>query len=195
MQFRLSHYATVYFFDENNDIIVRDAHSFVNTSFKFMRGYYPTRPVSRIVIVPKFYSGSMYYPTLYREPYQTFLTRHSALQDYPLEDYQHSANRMRFETNFNTSRFIVLNTPFDPGWRVTRILENGQKESTQVYSAQGGFIGFLSGEGKTQYEVRYWTPYLTEGILISLAGLAIFGGVIGATFLIQKRKKDFETDV
>jgi uncharacterized membrane protein YfhO len=192
MQFRLSHYATVYFFDQNNEIIIRDAHSFVNTSFKFMRGYYPTRPVSRIVIVPKFFSGNMYYPALYREPYQNFLNRLDNLNAFPLENYTHSANSMRFETNFNQARFIVLNTPFDPGWRVTRITEDGQREPVKVFSAQGGFIGFLSGVGNVQYDVRYWTPYLTEGILISLAGLAIFGGVIGAAFLIQKRKKEPE---
>jgi uncharacterized membrane protein YfhO len=190
LQLRLSHHATVYFFDENNEIIVRDAHSFVNTSFKFMRGYYPTRPVSRIVIVPKFYSGSMFYPTLYREPYQNFLNRLNALNDHPLENYQHTANSMSFTTDFEQARFIVLNTPYDPGWRVTMIDENGNRQSQPVYHAQGGFIGFLSGVGPMRYQVRYWTPYLTEGILISLAGLAIFGGVVGATFYIQKRKQD-----
>jgi hypothetical protein len=40
--------------------------------------------------------------------------------------------------------------------------------------------------------VRYWTPYLSEGLLISLAGFAIFGGVIGATFLVDKKRKEQE---
>lgn len=190
MQFRLSHYATVYFFDEQNEIIVRDAHSFVQTSFKFMRGYYPTRPVARIVIVPKFYSGSMFYPTLYREPYSGFLDRLANLQAFPLENYHHTANSMRFETNFDQARFIVLNTPFDPGWRVTAIAESGQKTMPKVYASHGGFIGFLSGQGNTRYEVRYWTPYLTEGLLISLTGFAIFGGVLGATYYVQKRREE-----
>jgi uncharacterized membrane protein YfhO len=192
LQLRLSHYATVYLFDESGEIIVRDAHSFVNTSFKFMRGYYPDRPVSRIVIVPKFNEGSMFHPVLYREPYAAFLSRLDNLNEYPLTNFQHTRNTRSFSTNFQTSRFIVLNTAFDPGWRVERIAQGGEKDSTPVYLSQGGFVGFLSGVGPTDYIVRYWTPYLSEGLLISLAGFAIFGGVIGASVVIEKRRRDQE---
>jgi uncharacterized membrane protein YfhO len=192
LQLRLSHYATVYLFDESGEIIVRDAHSFVNTSFKFMRGYYPDRPVSRIVIVPKFNEGSMFHPMLYREPYAAFLSRLDHLNEYPLTNFQHTRNTRSFSTNFQTSRFIVLNTAFDPGWRVERIAQGGEKDSTPVYLSQGGFVGFLSGVGPTDYIVRYWTPYLSEGLLISLAGFAIFGGVIGASVVIEKRRRDQE---
>jgi uncharacterized membrane protein YfhO len=192
LQLRLSHYATVYFFDEMDEIIIRDAHSFVNTSFKFMRGYYPDRPVSRIVIVPKFSEGSMFYPVLYREPYAAFQSRVDSLNEYPLTNFNHTRNTRTFSTNFATSRFIVLNTAFDPGWRVERTSQGGQKDTTPVYLSQGGFVGFLSGVGPTDYVVRYWTPYLSEGLLISLAGFAIFGGVIGAGVVIEKRRKEQE---
>jgi uncharacterized membrane protein YfhO len=192
LQLNLSHSSTVYFFDEMDEIILRDAHSFVNTSFKYMRGYYPSRPVSRIVIVPKFYEGNMFYPVLYREPYAAFLTRIDVLKEYPLTNFQHTRNTRTFSTNFETSRFIVLNTAFDPGWRVERISQGGEKDSTPVYVSQGGFVGFLSGVGPTNYVVRYWTPYLSEGLLISLAGFAIFGGVIGAGVIIEKRRRDQE---
>ncbi|MGA0875832.1 MAG: YfhO family protein [Bacilli bacterium] len=190
LQLRLSHYATVYFFDEANDIIVRDAHSFVSTSFKFMRGYYPTRPVSRIVIVPKFTSGSMFYPSLYREPYQVHLNRLASLNAFPLTDFKHTANTRTFTTDFEQPRMIVLNTPFDPGWRVERMLPGGIKDTTPVYNGQGGFVSFLSGSGLTKYVVRYWTPYLTEGLFISLAGFVIFTGSVGVVVLRNKPKKN-----
>jgi uncharacterized membrane protein YfhO len=193
LQLRLSHFSTVYFFDQDNQIIVRDAHSFVNTSFKYMRGYYPNRPVSRIVIVPKFFEGSMFYPALYREPYRDYLNRLDALNEFPLENYQHSENRMTFTTDYPQARMIVLNTAFDPGWRVRRIDTLGRIESIPVYKAQGGFIGFLSGEGPMTYEVRYWTPYLTEGILISLTGFSIFAGITGAAWLIEKKQREKES--
>ncbi len=190
LQLRLSHFATVYFFDENNEIIVRDAHSFVNTSFKFMRGYYPSRPVSRIVIVPKFSSGTMFYPVLYRESYANYLQRLDPLKDYPLEQFHHTKNKMFFETNFDQSRFIVLQTPFDPGWRVRYWDGNGESYTPNVYKAQGGFIGFVSGEGFSRYEVSYWTPFLTEGLLLSLSGFVLFGGIHGAAWFIQRKKED-----
>jgi uncharacterized membrane protein YfhO len=192
LQLSLTHHATVYFFDDLGDIIIRDAHSFVNTSFKFMRGYYPDRPVSRIVIVPKYNEDFIIYPRLYREPYDAFLSRLRSLNEYPLDNFQHTRNTRTFSTNFQTSRFIVLNTAFDPGWRVERIAQGGEKDSTPVYLSQGGFVGFLSGVGPTDYIVRYWTPYLSEGLLISLAGFAIFGGVIGASVVIEKRRRDQE---
>jgi uncharacterized membrane protein YfhO len=192
LQLRLSHHATVYFFDESNEIIIRDAHSLVNTSFKFMRGYYPDRPVSRIVIVPKYNEPFIHYPVLYREPYDAFLSRLNGLNEFPLTNFKHTKNTRTFSTNFQTSRFIVLNTAFDPGWRVERIAQGGEKDSTPVYLSQGGFVGFLSGVGPTDYIVRYWTPYLSEGLMISLAGFAIFGGVIGASVVIEKRRRDQE---
>ncbi len=188
LQMRLSHYATVYFFDEQDEIIIRDAHSFVNTSFKFMRGYYPTRPVARIVIVPKFTEGNMYYPVLFREPYAAQLQRLAQLQAYPLEDFKHTANSRRFSTDFTASRMIVLNTPYDPGWKVTRVQVGGIKDTTPVYLSQGGFVGFLSGVGPTTYQVTYWTPYLTEGLWIALTGFAMFGGVVSGAYLIEKKR-------
>ncbi len=190
LQLRLSHFSTVYFFDENNEIIVRDAHSFLNTSFKFMRGYYPDRPVSRIVIVPKFSSGTMFYPVLYREAYADYLARLNLLKAYPLERFTHTKNTMEFETNYDQSRFIVLQTPYDPGWNVTYWNDQGQSFTTPVYRAQGGFIGFVSGEGFTRYRVHYWTPYLTEGLLLSLSGAVLLGGVTGAAWYIQRKKDD-----
>lgn len=190
MQFRLSHYATVYFFDENDEIIIRDAHSFVNTSFKFMRGYYPTRPVSRIVIVPKFSSGSMLHPSLYREPYTDHQLRLEALKAHPLENYQHTENSMTFQTNFAEERMIVLNTAYDPGWRVKVTNEDNEVFKPIVYKAQGGFVGFLSGKGPSTYEVSYWTPYLTEGLIISLSGFSIFAGITGAAWMIEKKRQE-----
>ena len=194
MQLRLSHHATVFFFDEENQIIVRDKHTDVSTSFKFMRGYYPTRPVSRIVIVPKFFQANMFYPALFRESYSDHLSRLANLQAFPLEDYRHTANTVRFKTNYEQSRFVVLNTAYDPGWRVERIDAQGKKTSTPVYLSQGGFVGFLSGVGETDYVVRYWTPYLTEGLLISLAGVMIFGGVVGASHIVIKKRLTDKND-
>jgi hypothetical protein len=84
---------------------------------------------------------------------------------------------------------IVLNTTFDPGWQVERRYPGGEKDTTNVYLSQGGFVGFLSGVGPTDYVVRYRTPYLSEGLLMSLAGFAIFGGVIGANYMIESKRK------
>jgi len=193
MQLRMSHHATVYLFNADNEIIVRDAHSFVSSSFKFMRGYYADEPVARIVIIPKnITTFNMYYPTLFSEPYSDFRARRDALAQYPLENFSHTANTQRFTTDFPSRRFIVLSTPYDPGWSVKATLEDGMITSPKVYKAQGGFVGFLSEAGPTDYLVSYMTPYLPEGLLVSLAGFMLFGGSWAAVYFVEKSKKKRE---
>jgi uncharacterized membrane protein YfhO len=196
LDLRLSFYATVYLFNQDDEIIVRDAHSFVNSDWKTMRGYYSSEPVKRIVIVPKSVS-SLRRPTLLSEPYQKYLDRLDALKQYPLENVKHTANTITFSTNYEQSRFIVLSTPYDPGWSVKITSQDNTVSSPKIYSAQGGFIGFISGVGESEYEVKYLTPYFQEGLLISLSGFIIFGGTIaGAHFVSVKRrrKEDEQTE-
>jgi uncharacterized membrane protein YfhO len=176
MQLRLSYHATVYFLDEQDNVIIRDAHSKVNSSFKYMRGYYANNPVAKILIVPQSNYGSIPYPALFQEPYGDYLNRLSALSDFPLLHFSHSYNTMRFMTNDAMRRFIVLSTPYDPGWRVTLTHEDGTRESRKVYKAQGGFIGFVSEEGNTTYKVEYLTPFLPEGVGISLVSFTVYVG-------------------
>jgi len=187
----LSHHATVYLFNRDNEIIVRDAHSFVTTSFKYIRGFYADEPVSRIVIIPKFVTvrQSFFNPTVFSEPYSAFLARRQALADYPLQGFSYSANKQRFTTDYDERRFIVLTTPYDPGWSVRAVTSDGTVSHPKVYKAQGGFVGFLSEAGLTSYTVSYMTPYLPEGLLVSLAGFVLFGGSWAAVFFIEKKRK------
>ncbi len=193
LQLRLSHHATVYLFNPDNEIIVRDAHSFVNTSFKFMRGYYAAEPVSRIVIIPKSVTAySMYHPRIYSESYADFLERRQPLVEHPLADFTYTANKQRFTTDYASRRFIVLTTPYDPGWSLKAVKGDGTVSYPKVYKAQGGFVGFLSEEGPTNYTVSYMTPYLPEGIWISLAGFALFGGSWAAVYIIETKRRKKE---
>jgi uncharacterized membrane protein YfhO len=194
MQLRLSYHATVYFLDEQGNVIVRDAHSKINTSFKFMRGYYADVPVAKILIVPQSNYGSIPFPAVYQEPYGDYLSRLNALNDFPLLNFSHTYNTLRFKTNDPMRRFIVLSTPYDPGWRVTLTHEDGTRETRQVYKAQGGFIGFVSESGNINYKIEYITPYLPEGVGISLVSFTVFAGsFLVYRFLKQrsKRKNEF----
>ena len=184
---------TAYFFDQNDQLIIRDAHSFVSTSFKYMRGYYSPVPVKKIVVIPHNVSArAIYYPNLYSEPYSAFQDRLDGLNAYPLENMEHTSNTFDFDTNYAQRRFIVMSVPYDAGWHVTVTNENGETETPVVYKAQGGFVGFLSGVGKCHYDLNYWTPYLTEGILISITGFFLFSASWGAVFVVQKKREERE---
>jgi uncharacterized membrane protein YfhO len=194
MQLRMSYHATVYFLDEQGDVIVRDAHAKINTSFKFMRGYYAQIPVAKILIVPQSNYGAIAYPTIYQERYVDYLGRLDALREHPLLDFTHTYNSMRFRTEEETHRFIVLSTPFDPGWRVTLIQEDGTRIARKVYKAQGGFVGFVSEPGDIDYVVEYMTPYLPEGLGISLASFTVYAGsYLIYRYLKQRAKRKKES--
>jgi len=189
----LDSHATVYVYDTDNNLVARDAHSFVSTSFKYMRGLYSSVPVSQIVIVPHNATArALYYPNLYTESYSDFTARLATLRANPLENVEHTANTFDFDTNYATQRFIAMQVPYDAGWHVTITDASGNKTTPKVYKTQGGFVGFASGVGECHYDLNYWTPYLTEGLLASLAGFLIFGGSWGAAFVIQKKKDERE---
>lgn len=178
LQFR--YFATVFLYDENDELIVRDSHTTVDTWYKSMRGFYSDRPVKRIVILPKLQrdgaSGSLPYPRLYSESYTDFLARLQVFKDYPLTDYTYTANTISFKTDYDEERFIVLNTPYDQGWKVKVRDGSYQKLNRKIYKAQGGFIGFVSGTGPSEYYLEYQTPYLDLGLYISFASSIFFGG-------------------
>jgi uncharacterized membrane protein YfhO len=82
-----------------------------------------------------------------------------------------------------------LSTPFDPGWRVTLIQEDGTRIARKVYKAQGGFVGFVSEPGDIDYVVEYMTPYLPEGLGISLASFTVYAGSYFIYLYLKQRTK------
>ena len=63
-----------------------------------------------------------------------------------------------------------------------RKLRNEEKE---IFIVNGGFVGFISNEGETQYELSYFTPNLKEGLIIFMAGFML---LIALTFVYKNKK-------
>lgn len=68
---------------------------------------------------------------------------------------------------------VYLSVPYSAGWSATI---DGQP--VEIQRANVGFMGVLASEGTHRIELRYETPGLAAGALLSLAGLISLGGVI-----------------
>ena len=183
-------------FDEEDKLISIGQHSYSN--YKNAHGYYTDRPVKTIVGV--IYQGNKDNPadigTQYSSPIQLHVQRNkdykqavtNLIENKP-EIISRSSDRIEFKTNYDHSKFMVLNYPKQNGWKLYRkfveTLENGKKHIRKVevtqYKAQGGFIGFETGTGEYTYILEYESPYLNIafyaegfGILVSLFFFAYY---------------------
>ncbi|NLN80251.1 MAG: hypothetical protein GX132_02480, partial [Erysipelotrichia bacterium] len=66
---------------------------------------------------------------------------------------------------------------------------SSQNEKLQTFNAQGGFVGFVSKKGETTYEMKYFTPYLSTGLIVTFSGLALFGGSVALWAFVDLKKK------
>jgi uncharacterized membrane protein YfhO len=175
-------------YDKDNKPIASAKHPYC--SYKHAHGYYTDRPVATIIGIVQ--SGSLADPTSLRAP-SIYVERHS---DYvaavnTLKKYQptityRSDDRIDFSTTTEQDRFMVLNYPNAKGWKVVENITSTSGKTTQsevkTYTADGGFIGFITLSGTHSYSLIYESPYFklggavtALGALITLAFLAYYG--------------------
>ena len=75
---------------------------------------------------------------------------------------------------------LVVNLIYSEGWTAY-----ADGEVVPLYKANGLFLGVPLSAGSHEIQLRYRTPWLTEGIVLSVAAWALFSIVV----IITKRKK------
>jgi len=170
-------------------IVAMDYHGNNEGYYRYFRGFYANEPVKKIIIIPAG-DGVVYgFTEVYVETYAHILNKLAALNEYPLTDIEYGTNRFAFNTDFESTRFIVTQVAYGDGWKVKVTDEAGLVTYPKIYNAQGGFVGFVSLSGDAHYEMTYYTPYLSTGIIISFAGFIMFGGAIGLGAYLDLKKK------
>lgn len=170
-------------------VITTDYHNNNEAYQKYFRGFYSNEPVKKIIIVPGA-DGIVYnFPDVYVESYAHILNKLAGLNEYPLTDVVYDTNYFSFKTDFAESRFVVTQVTYGEGWKVYAHDAQGQISELKTYNAQGGFVGFLSKTGATTYEMKYSTPYMATGVIISFTGFLIFGGVVGLGAYLDLKKR------
>lgn len=99
-------------------------------------------------------------------------------------DIKMTGSGLTAKTSGDRERLVYFSVPNDNGWTA---YING--EQTEIYNVNGGFMGLIVPAGEAEIELRFETPGLKIGALVSIA--SIFGLAIYALAepIIKKRKK------
>ena len=202
----------VYFVDDNNKIITFDDHNDQNmyasdwaTSYRSWRGYYIAPKydgdgnvvekapiVDKIIIVNK--GKYLQSHTIYYEPAANVLKELDAFNQHPIENVKYKTNHFDFTTNFEKNRVVISQIPYDIGWKVKAIFEDGTHKYLETFNGQGGFVSFVSEKGNVKYSMDYYTPYLKLGSYLSALGVIAFVVSFGVYYYIisnSERRKAF----
>ena len=102
------------------------------------------------------------------------------LKQYPLYNIKESNNRTEGDTNLSKKGIMVFSIPYSKGWSAW---VDGQR--AELLKANIMYSAIELPEGAHHITLRYRTPYLTEGLLISVLSTAILIG----TILYHNRKE------
>ena len=109
------------------------------SDWKYARGFYVDRPVSRIVATTRdniisgfvFDKFSTYYQ--YNDVYQANIDK---LKANALEDVSYNTDaNISFKTNYESDKFVVTNVAYDEGWSIKRrkVGSNKPYEDVKIY--------------------------------------------------------------
>lgn len=154
VDFKFGYNVDFAFFDAEGNKITNDMHMWngydKTSDWKYARGFYVDRPVSRIVattrdnIIPGFVFDkfSTYYQ--YNDVYQANIDK---LKANALEDVSYNTDaNISFKTNYESDKFVVTNVAYDEGWSIKRreVGSNKPYEDVKIYKGQGGFNAFIA---------------------------------------------------
>lgn len=97
--------------------------------------------------------------------------------NFKIEDYGNGF--LNCKVNAEENGVLQFATMYDKGWKV---YVDGNQVDT--FEANKYFIGINITEGEHYIEIRYTTPYIKEGIIISIVSICVFISLI----IIEKRK-------
>jgi uncharacterized membrane protein YfhO len=93
----------------------------------------------------------------------------SELSDDVLENVEIRTNSVAGTISLDERKWLQLSIPYSKGWSAT---VNG--EEAELMRSGGMYMGLPLDAGEYEIELRYCTPYLKEGTVISAAALAVF---------------------
>ena len=182
----------------NGDILVtQDAHSHSNSSlnaenyeWKLQRGFYLNQPVDKIVIefvddtpYEKLFNANSVRDINITYAYQKDIEEMQSKVDSSIfTNVKYSNNTFTFNGKADKKLLAVTSIPYDEGWTLKA---NGSEK--QIINVNGGFVGFITDLGDTNYELSYFTPNLKIGLTSSFVGLLMW---LALAFIYKRSKVD-----
>lgn len=181
----------VFLYDENDEVITfEDVYNPSSSRyFKTLRGMHSTVSVKKLTVVPigeQYTENSSYIFAYSPTQLQNVISKS---EEFPLENVNVKTNKITFRTNYDEEKFIVTTIPFDRGWNVRSLNSARTGQAIKVYKTHGGFVGFMSEAGDTNYEMSFMPEYFMLGSLTTVIGFYI--GVFGLVYTskLKKHKK------
>lgn len=102
----------------------------------------------------------------------------AALRENILTDEQISANKITGQITLNQTKLMCLSVPYSKGWH---LYVDGRK--ADLFNVNTMYMGTVLDKGTHTIELRYCTPHIKTGAILSVLGWCLFG------FGCKKKKK------
>ncbi len=129
----------------------------------------------------KFYLGGL---QVYVLPKSDYIDKVNALKEFSMDNIVMENNHITGTINLLENRLLNLSIPYSKGWTA---YVNGKK--TEILKANIMYMALPLQAGNNKIELRYTTPLLKEGILLSVVGWFIFACIIVFDRMIKSRAK------
>ena len=116
------------------------------------------------------------------EPLENIERSSENIEKEKLEDVQIGLNAVTGSINTEKDGLLFLSIPYSTGWKA---YVDG--EETNIYQADVAFMALNVKAGTHQIELKYMTPFLKEGIALSIGG--VFVTLLTVLYFVKKRKR------
>ena len=114
------------------------------------------------------------------QPMDSHTDEINTLKENVLTDVELGNNKVTGQITLDRNKYLCLTIPYSKGWKV---YVDGERQ--KLYNANGQYMAVYLTSGTHNVTLKYSTPLLKEGALVSLAGVVIFA----MQLVINKRKK------
>ena len=121
------------------------------------------------------------YDTLYvtAVPAEVYTDAYEKITAEKAENMTLLPNAMECNVNVSSDKVLCINTMYSKGWKAYVDGEN-----VPVYKANGLFLGIPLKAGSHSIRLEYTTPWLFEGMILSLVSIAVF---VALSIIVKRR--------
>nr|MCR5626888.1 YfhO family protein [Lachnospiraceae bacterium] len=97
-------------------------------------------------------------------------------------DTQFFTNGFRGKITASSERLLVMSVPYSPGWKA---YVDGQ--AADIYRTNVMMMGVMVGEGEHEVVMKYETPLLRIGVMLTVSGVVILIILLAVGYQIRKK--------
>jgi len=106
------------------------------------------------------------------------------LQGNSAQDIHIGTNSVSAQTDYATNKALFFSIPYSSGWKA---YVDGVE--VPLYHADTAFMALDVDSGKHTIELRYETPYLDEGLLVSTISILVLGLSLAVRLFLRRTRK------